>query len=106
MWNNAANSPAHEHYRYSLIAKNLDWYSALDYCHKNHLGDLVPIRNARQQADLTWFLSTQKGMFVVCAVETWVPTGLNFRVHRMKSERKGNPPIPCLPLKVGTLKSS
>jgi len=52
-------------------------------------------------------LKSERYVFVVYIVETWEPTGLNFVcVQRMKSERKGNPPVPSLPLEVGPLKSS
>jgi len=64
-----STSSPYTRYQYQLIAKSLDWYSALRYCGSIRAG-LVVIGSAREQAELTKFLSREKsGTFVCYGIE-------------------------------------
>jgi len=63
---NSSGLPPSETSRYQLIAKNMDWKSASDYCHSKS-ARLVVISNAREQKALEKYLSMQR-KFVCCWV--------------------------------------
>ena len=54
----------YSHWRYMLVTQNMDWYSALHYCHMlnktAHYSHLVVIRNAEEQKAVSEYLRGQQ----------------------------------------------